>query len=223
MASPGAFRGMPDVTAAFWRRPFASAARIHRESAAVQIRMDSWAQARRFSARFSGQGKRRRCRLIGGQSRLRQRVYCRVASPALRIPRSRPQLPASRDEDCVRRKPVPRAEQQIDNKQCDRPGCGDVKKCPHLIFVLSWSRRVTVWPHHLFQYSSFRVRARSIKSDIPATETTPLSGKKTWSSALSGSIRTCAHSQRICSRSVISRLRLRGNSASKSRLPGPIR
>src|SRR5580698_769470 len=52
------------------------------------------------------------------------------------------------------------------------------------------------------------------------TETTPLSGKKTWSSALSASIRTCARWQLICSRSVISRLRLRGGSASKSRLRG---
>src|ERR1700730_8830071 len=51
------------------------------------------------------------------------------------------------------------------------------------------------------------------------TETTPLSGKKTWSSELSASMRTCACWQRMCSSSGISRLRLRGGRASKSRLP----
>src|SRR6185312_12439533 len=48
----------------------------------------------------------------------------------------------------------------------------------------------------------------------------PLSGKKTCSSELSASMRTCSRWQRMCSSSGISRLRLRGGSASKSRLPG---
>src|ERR1700730_17259408 len=52
------------------------------------------------------------------------------------------------------------------------------------------------------------------------TETTPLSGKKTWSSELSASMRTCSHWQRMCLSSGMSRLRLREGSASKSRLRG---
>src|ERR1700730_6840366 len=57
-------------------------------------------------------------------------------------------------------------------------------------------------------------------AETATTETTPLSGKKTWSSALSASIRICARWQRICSSSGMSRLRLRAGSASKSRLRG---
>src|SRR5207245_8290858 len=56
-------------------------------------------------------------------------------------------------------------------------------------------------------------------SDL-TTETTPLSGKKTWSSELSASMRTCSRWQRMCSSSGMSRLRLREGSASKSRLRG---
>ena len=49
---------------------------------------------------------------------------------------------------------------------------------------------------------------------------TPLSGKKTWSSELSASMRTCSRWQRMCSSSGMSRLRLREGRASKSRLRG---
>src|SRR5580692_1651049 len=59
-----------------------------------------------------------------------------------------------------------------------------------------------------------------LSNETATTETTPLSGKKTWSSALSASIRICARWQRICSSSGISRLRLRAGSASNSRLWG---
>src|SRR3984893_10502845 len=52
------------------------------------------------------------------------------------------------------------------------------------------------------------------------TETTPLSGKKTWSSELSASMRTCSLWQRMCSSSGMSRLRLRDGSASKRRFRG---
>src|SRR5262249_38543017 len=52
------------------------------------------------------------------------------------------------------------------------------------------------------------------------TETTPLSGKKTWSSGLSASTRICSRRQGTCSRCDISRLRSREGKASKSRLRG---
>ena len=52
------------------------------------------------------------------------------------------------------------------------------------------------------------------------TETTPLSGKNTWSSELSASIRTCPRWQRMCSSSGISCLRLEDGRWSKSRLRG---
>src|ERR1700730_9932864 len=57
-------------------------------------------------------------------------------------------------------------------------------------------------------------------AETATTETTPLSGKKTWSSELSASMRICARWQRICSSSGMSRLRLRDGRASKSRLRG---
>src|ERR1700732_553466 len=49
---------------------------------------------------------------------------------------------------------------------------------------------------------------------------TPLSGKNTWSSELSASIRTCPRWQRMCSSSGISCLRLEDGRWSKSRLRG---
>src|SRR5438105_9053359 len=52
------------------------------------------------------------------------------------------------------------------------------------------------------------------------TETTPLSGKNTWSSGLSASIRTCSRWQGTCSSSGKSCLRLRDGRASKRRLRG---
>src|SRR5262249_38540932 len=52
------------------------------------------------------------------------------------------------------------------------------------------------------------------------TETTPLSGKKTWSSGLSTSTRICSRRQGRCSRCNVSFLRSRGGKASKSRLRG---
>src|SRR5262245_36867031 len=52
------------------------------------------------------------------------------------------------------------------------------------------------------------------------TETTPLSGKKTWSSELSASTRICSRRQGTCSRYDISLLRSREGNASNSRLRG---
>src|SRR5438105_6755366 len=52
------------------------------------------------------------------------------------------------------------------------------------------------------------------------TETTPLSGKKIWSSGLSASTRICSRRQGTCSRRDISFLRSREGKASKSRLRG---
>src|SRR3984893_10829148 len=49
---------------------------------------------------------------------------------------------------------------------------------------------------------------------------TPLSGKKTWSSELSASIKTCSRWQRMGSSSGISCLRLEDGKASKSRFRG---
>src|ERR1700676_4488942 len=51
-------------------------------------------------------------------------------------------------------------------------------------------------------------------------ETTPLSGKNTWSSGLSASIRTSPRWQRTCSSSSINRARSAAGRASKSRLRG---
>ncbi len=63
----------------------------------------------------------------------------------------------------------------------------------------------------------------TLPSEYTATiEMTPLSGKYTWSKALSASIRTCSGWQRTCSSSGMRRLRLPADRASKRRLRGQL-
>src|ERR1051326_2273697 len=100
----------------------------------------------------------------------------------------------------------------------------DIRAAPPGIWTRSWTEELLAPKTACIPVQpSLPIVAISMmlpSASTATTETTPLSGKNTWSSELSAFIRTCPRWQGMRSSSGISRLRLRDGRASKSRLRG---